>query len=114
MLLREAREKPRQRSEAAFGEEKYFLEGPRSRMIELVFIIKVAIEFIRGFRVFHFVGPCISVFGSARVRPGTPYYDLAMDMGRRIAELGFTVMTGGGPGIMEAANRGLMRLKGDQ
>lgn len=87
-------------------EEKYFLEGPRSRTREFVFSIKVLLEFIRGFRVFHFVGPCIAVFGSARVLPGSPYYESARKMGAGIAKLGFTVMTGGGPGIMEAANRG--------
>jgi uncharacterized protein (TIGR00730 family) len=87
-------------------EEKYFLEGPRSRAREFFFSIRVLWEFIRGFRVLHFVGPCIAVFGSARVKPGTKYYDQAREMGAGICGSGFTVMTGGGPGIMEAANRG--------
>lgn len=86
--------------------EKQFLEGPRSRPSELFFMFSVLREFIRGFRKLHFVGPCVTVFGSARFVEGHRYYELARETGRRIAELGFTVMTGGGPGIMEAANRG--------
>ncbi|HEX8531360.1 MAG TPA: TIGR00730 family Rossman fold protein [Cytophagales bacterium] len=87
-------------------EERRFLQGPRSRVRELWFVLKVLREFIRGFRVLHFVGPCISVFGSARVPEGSRYYNLARQVGSGISRLGFTVMTGGGPGIMEAANRG--------
>lgn len=93
-------------------EEKYFLEGPRSRAKEFFFSLKVLIEFIRGFRVFHFAGPCIAVFGSARVQPGSDYYELGRRTGAGIAKLGFTVMTGGGPGIMEAANRGAKEAGG--
>ena len=63
-------------------------------------------DFLSGFRVLHFVGPCVTVFGSARTREDDPNYRLARQMGAAIARLGFTVMTGGGPGIMEAANRG--------
>lgn len=94
------------------NEEKYFLEGPRSRLREFSFVLKIFREFIRGFRMLHFVGPCVSVFGSARTKPGTPYYDAAYKMGAGIARLGFTVMTGGGPGIMEAANKGAYEAKG--
>jgi uncharacterized protein (TIGR00730 family) len=63
-------------------------------------------DFLRGFRVLHFVGPCVTVFGSARTPESSPNYQLARQMGAAITQLGFTVMTGGGPGIMEAANRG--------
>ena len=63
-------------------------------------------QFIQGFRKLHFVGPCITVFGSARFKEDHIYYIAAREFGKRIAELGFTTMTGGGPGIMEAANRG--------
>ena len=63
-------------------------------------------DFIRGFRVLHVVGPCVTVFGSARIKSDSPYYELARKMGAAIAQLGFTVMTGGGSGIMEAAKRG--------
>jgi len=61
---------------------------------------------VRGFRALHFVGPCVTVFGSARFSEDHPYYVLAREAGARLARLGFTVMTGGGPGMMEAANRG--------
>lgn len=86
--------------------EQYFLEGPHSRTSELGFTLKVLREFIRGFRAFHFLGPCATVFGSARYKEGHEYYEQARMMGSALADLGFTVMTGGGPGLMEAANRG--------
>ena len=82
------------------------LEEPRSRVRECITLVRVIRDFIRGFRVLHFVGPCVTVFGSARIKSDSPYYDLARKMGAAIAQLGFTVMTGGGSGIMEAANRG--------
>jgi uncharacterized protein (TIGR00730 family) len=87
--------------------EPVFLQGARKRQFELFFAFKVFWEFIRGFRALHFVGPCVTVFGSARFKDGHRYYEEAQKMGQLIAsELGLTVMTGGGPGIMEAANRG--------
>lgn len=82
------------------------LEGPKSRGSELLFTLKVVQQFIRGFRKLHFVGPCVTVFGSARFPPGHEYYVLAEKIGYAISKTGFTVMTGGGPGIMEAANKG--------
>src|ERR1035437_9523353 len=93
-------------------EERVFLEGPHSRLDEFIFIVKVLFEFIRGLRKFHFLGPCATVFGSARFPPEHPYYKLAQKMGGELAKLGFTVMTGGGPGIMEAANRGAKEAGG--
>lgn len=93
-------------------EEKIFLEGPRSRIEEFIFTIKVLFEFINGFRKFHFLGPCATVFGSARFKEGHLYYEKALEMGAVLAKLGFTVMTGGGPGIMEAANRGAKEAEG--
>ena len=93
-------------------EERLFLEGPRSRGRDLLFALRTLIEFIKAFRALHFVGPCITVFGSARFKQGHPHYDLAMKVGRAIAELGFTTMTGGGPGVMEAANRGAFEAGG--
>lgn len=83
-----------------------FLEGPRARWDEFLRVVRIAGEFIRGFRALHFTGPCVTVFGSARFPETDPYYQLAREVGRRIALLGLTTMTGGGPGIMEAANRG--------
>jgi len=67
---------------------------------------------MRGFRTLHFVGPCVTVFGSARFPEDHRYYRLARDVGVRLALAGFTVMTGGGPGIMEAANRGAKDVRG--
>src|SRR6266545_4552922 len=90
-------------------EESFFLEGPRSRGTEFKSLLTIVAEFIRGFRALHFVGPCVTVFGSARFKEDHPYYAVARTVGQRLAKLGFTVMTGGGPGIMEAANRGARR-----
>ena len=70
------------------------------------------LEFIRGFRALHFVGPCVTVFGSARFKADHPYYEVGRQVGRELARAGFTVMTGGGPGIMEAANRGAREAGG--
>lgn len=89
-----------------------YLEGPKSRINELGFSLRVFIQFIKGFRKLHFVGPCITVFGSARFKEGEPYYQLAYEAGKMISEMGFTTMTGGGPGIMEAANRGAFENSG--
>ena len=86
--------------------EQVYLEGPKSRKYELSFAIRVFRQFIKGFRTLHFVGPCITVFGSARFKEDHPYYEKAREFGKRIAALGLTTMTGGGPGTMEAANRG--------
>jgi len=92
--------------------DEIFLEGPRPRLDEFVTLLRVMRDFLRGFRVLHFVGPCVTVFGSARIKADNPYYELARKMGAAIARLGFTVMTGGGPGIMEAANRGAKEIGG--
>lgn len=93
--------------------EQIELEGPQSRTWELKFIFRTALEFFRGFRALHFVGPCVTVFGSARLREDHPYYRRARTIGRRLVKKGFTVMTGGGPGIMEAANRGAREAGGN-
>jgi len=92
--------------------EGLFLKGPRSRLAELLRVMRISGEFIRGFRRLHFVGPCVTVFGSARFESDHRYYRLAGQVGERIARLGLTTMTGGGPGIMEAANRGARRAGG--
>ncbi len=88
------------------------LEGPHSRWEELKFLWRVVAEFLRGFRALHFVGPCVTVFGSARFREGHDFYELTRKVGGALADLGFTVMTGGGPGLMEAANRGAKEAGG--
>ena len=86
--------------------KSYELEGPKPRVNEFLFAFQIFKEFIKGFRALHFVGPCVTVFGSARFKEDHPYYIQAREMGKKIAALGFVTMTGGGPGIMEAANRG--------
>lgn len=88
------------------------LDGPKDRRSELRFVVQIAWQFFKGLRTLHFVGPCITVFGSARFREGHPYYEQTRHVGRAIGELGFTVMTGGGPGLMEAANRGAFEAGG--
>jgi uncharacterized protein (TIGR00730 family) len=83
-----------------------FLSGPQPRRLELGWALRIFVEFLRGFRTLHFVGPCVTVFGSARFGAEHRYYRMAQELGAGLARAGFTVMTGGGPGIMEAANRG--------
>jgi uncharacterized protein (TIGR00730 family) len=92
--------------------ESLFVQGPLSRFRELVFVFKVFVSFIRAFRKMHFIGPCVTVFGSARFGPETEHYQNAERIGAEMAKLGFTVMTGGGPGIMEAANKGAYQAGG--
>ncbi len=83
-----------------------FLEGPRSRWREFRSVLSIVREFIYGFRKLHFVGPCVTFFGSARFKEDHPYYVATRELAQRIGRVGFTIMTGGGPGLMEAANRG--------
>jgi uncharacterized protein (TIGR00730 family) len=94
------------------AKEQVYLEGAQSREHELGFAWRVFRQLIKGFRTLHFVGPCITVFGSARFGETHEYYIAAREFGKRIAQLGFTTMTGGGPGIMEAANRGAFENNG--
>ena len=92
--------------------EIQFLRGPQSRWEELTFTIKVLLEFVKGFRSLHFVGPCVTVFGSARFKEDHEFYILTRNIAAQIAKLGFTIMTGGGQGLMEAANRGAKDVHG--
>jgi uncharacterized protein (TIGR00730 family) len=89
-----------------------FLQGPQRRGTELMRATRIFAELMRGFRSFHFLGPCVTVFGSARYCEDHPHYELAREVGARLARSGFTVMTGGGPGLMEAANRGAREAGG--
>src|SRR5436190_16864521 len=89
-----------------------FLQGPQKRGFELRRAIGIFFEILRGFRKLHFLAPCVTMFGSARFTQEHEYYVLARDIGQRLARAGFTVMTGGGPGIMEAANRGAKEAGG--
>ncbi|MGE0588429.1 MAG: TIGR00730 family Rossman fold protein [Cyclobacteriaceae bacterium] len=93
-------------------EDRFFLEGPASRKSEFLYVIRIARQFIRGFRKLHFVGPCVTVFGSARFGEDNEYYQRTVELGAALSRLGFTIMTGGGPGIMEAAPRGAKSVGG--
>ncbi|MBV7533404.1 TIGR00730 family Rossman fold protein [Chitinophaga sp. sic0106] len=75
-------------------------------------IFKIMAEFVDGFESLAKIGPCISIFGSARTKPGNRYYDLSEEIAFRLAEEGFGIITGGGPGVMEAANKGAQRAGG--
>ncbi|UOB17939.1 TIGR00730 family Rossman fold protein [Abyssalbus ytuae] len=92
--------------------ESSFLRGPKTRLKELWFTFKVQYHFIRAFRKLHFIGPCVTVFGSARFPEENFFYKKAEEIGATLASMGFTVMTGGGPGIMEAANKGAYEAGG--
>ena len=82
------------------------VEGERERLKRII------AEFEHGFRCLYKLGPAVTVFGSARFKPGSPYYELSRQVGRKLAEAGLTVITGGGPGAMEAANRGAREAGG--
>jgi uncharacterized protein (TIGR00730 family) len=88
------------------GHEKKFLKGIQDYTEELAAAGRIYLEFVRGFSLLEGVEKCVTVFGSARFQEDHPYYIMARELGKRLAEAGYTVMTGGGPGIMEAANRG--------
>lgn len=103
---------PLENVHTSLQEDRKLLEGPRSRVGEFLRVVRILREFIRGFRSLHFLGPCVTVFGSARFPEDHPYYQLAREIGAAAAELGFVVMTGGGSGVMEAANRGAKDVGG--
>ena len=92
--------------------ERHFLMQPRTLERERARMKRILAEFDRGFRRLHNLGPAVTVFGSARFKPSHPYYELGRQVGRKLAERGLTVITGGGPGAMEAANRGAREAGG--
>ena len=94
------------------GAEKLFLSGRRSREADLESAVKIFLEFLRGFESFDFDKPCVTVFGSARFDENHRYYRMARELGAALANAGYAVMTGGGPGIMEGANRGAQEAGG--
>jgi uncharacterized protein (TIGR00730 family) len=100
------------KSALANDDDERFLEGPGSRLSELWRALRIGAEFVHGFRALHFAGPCVTVFGSARIDEQHRYYAQARAVGSAVSRAGFTVMTGGGPGIMEAANRGAREAGG--
>lgn len=75
-------------------------------------VFKVMAEFVDGYEKLAKIGPCVSIFGSARLKPENKYYEMAVDIAEKITKLGFGIITGGGPGIMEAGNRGAFNAKG--
>jgi hypothetical protein len=93
-------------------EEIKFLDGPQNRWEDFKVTIRTVLDFIKGFRTLHFAGPCVAIFGSARFDEHHPHYIKTREIAARVAKLGFTIMTGGGPGIMEAANRGAKDVGG--
>jgi len=92
--------------------ERALLSGRRSHEHDVASAVGFFLEFLRGFEHFQLDRPCVTVFGSARFPEGHPHYELARAVGRELAGAGYAVMTGGGPGIMEAANRGAKDASG--
>lgn len=88
------------------NEERSFFWGHRKLPKEIWRAFRVFLEASKGFLLFHYITNCVTIFGSARLKEGHEYYEAARKIGQLLAENHFTVMTGGGPGIMEAANRG--------
>ncbi|PZU17206.1 MAG: TIGR00730 family Rossman fold protein, partial [Chryseobacterium sp.] len=75
-------------------------------------VFKVMAEFVDGYEKLAKIGPCVSIFGSARLKPESKYYQMAVDIAEKITKIGFGIITGGGPGIMEAGNKGAFNAKG--
>jgi len=92
--------------------EKAFLAGRRSREADLESAVRFFLEFLRAFESFDFDRPCVTIFGSARFDESNRYYQLAREVGGALARAGFAVLTGGGSGVMEAANRGAREAGG--
>ena len=88
------------------GAEKAFLAGRRKKQADVESAVGIFLELLKGFESFDLTGPCVTIFGSARIGADDPIYAMTRALGRGLAERGFTVITGGGPGLMEAANRG--------
>src|SRR5581483_7668094 len=103
---------PRWGPEAGPPEIRRFLAGPQRRAFELGRAVRIFVELLRGFRALHFTGPCVTMFGSSRFPEAHPYYAMGRALGAALVRAGFTVMTGGGPGLMEAANRGAREAGG--
>lgn len=97
---------------SASKSEAHLLEGMERRFFEIRQLFRIARECLWGFYKFKSLGPCVTVFGSARFTEDSRYYALAKDIGAGLARMKLTVMTGGGPGVMEAANRGAKEAGG--
>ena len=92
--------------------EKHFLSGRHHHAADLESAVRLFLEILKGFEALTFDGPCVTVFGSARFAAGHPYYETARQLGAQLVKAGYAVMTGGGPGLMEAANRGAREAGG--
>lgn len=93
-------------------DERRYLAGTQRRSFELVHALSIFHEYRRGLRALRGLGPCVTVFGSSLLTESSPAYAVGVDVGRRLAGAGYAVMTGGGPGLMEAANRGAREAGG--
>ena len=98
--------------ERAEGAEKLFLSGRRHREADLASAVRFFLEFLEAFERFETTQPCVTVFGSSRYAEAHPHYQRAREIGAALAGAGYAVMTGGGSGIMEAANRGAKEAGG--
>jgi uncharacterized protein (TIGR00730 family) len=98
--------------ERATGAEKLFLSGRRHREADLASAVRFFLEFLEAFERFETTQPCVTVFGSSRYAEDHPHYQRAREIGAALARAGYAVMTGGGSGIMEAANRGAKEAGG--
>jgi len=98
--------------EQVVGAEAEFLAGKREHKDNVESAVRIFLEFLRGFEFLDLEMPAVTVFGSARFKSGHQYYELAREMGATLAKAGFCVFTGGGPGVMEAANRGAREAGG--
>jgi uncharacterized protein (TIGR00730 family) len=94
------------------NQEIEFLEGPQNKWKDFKFAIRTVVDFFKGYLVLNNAGPCVTIFGSARFDSNHPHYKTTEKLAAEIAKLGFTIMTGGGPGIMEAANKGARDVGG--
>ncbi|MFY0644362.1 MAG: TIGR00730 family Rossman fold protein [Bacteroidia bacterium] len=100
--------KEQDRIKKAFENKKW----PEIKSSDSWNIFKVMSEFVEGYDTLARIGPCVSVFGSARTQPGTKYYEMGVEIGQKLAQAGLGVITGGGPGIMEAGNKGAFEEEG--
>lgn len=105
-------DEPRSMIRLIEGAEQAFLEGRRQKQADVESAVGIFLEFLRGFERLDVPAPCVSVFGSARIARDHPHYDMAQRLGGELARSGFAVMTGGGGGLMEAANRGAREAGG--
>ena len=103
---------PQSLLEQVVGAESEFLAGGHGHAENTESAVRIFLEFLRGFEFLNIDVPMVTVFGSARFKEGHAHYELAREMGRALASAGYGVMTGGGPGVMEAANRGAREVGG--